>query len=199
MASKSSGNTMGGGDNTGFEHFKSQKASKNGDIPEIYFRQTTDTQEFINQVKENKDNTNPDIAWHVDTPSPDDLENSDMYITSNGSTFAINRETHTLTALSARGNSPENMRAVVEASVDKGGTNFDSFEGNYGFYLHSGFVPVRWTNWNSEYNDYMKAQGWPGKETERIVWFEHNPELAEQMVKNHITMNEWATGDNYTR
>jgi len=198
MASKYSSNTT-----SGYTTYTSpNKSSATDSYPQIKYRQTYDTTEFIQNVQQNKNNTDPEISWRVDTPDEEALKNADMYITENGSTFAITRDTHTLISLSsardANGESLDNMRAINEIAIDKGGTNFDSFEGNWDFYLHCGYKPVGWVNWDSQYNDDMMSQGWtPDYGTERIIWFEHDPSVAKQMVKDNITLNEWATGRNY--
>ena len=204
MASKYAGNATFGTNNEYTKYTSTKLSRKTKTYPEIRYKQITDTTEFIQHIEENKRNTDPTSAWRVDTPTSDNLKDVDMYITNNGSTFGINRKTHTMVALSSardeQGNSLDNMRAINEVALQKGGTNFDSFEGNWDFYLHNGYVPTGWVNWDSQYNNYMMGQGWrPEYGTERVIWFEHNPTQAKEMIKQGITVNEWATGDNYKR
>jgi len=118
-----------------------------------------------------------------------------MYITSNGTTFGIKDGVMMglNSAKNSKGDSLDNMRAINEVARKLGGKTFDSFSGNWSFYLHNGYVPTKYSPWNHKYDETMIKQGWDPNldDTEPVIYFEYNPTEAKKLIKDKIKAEQW--------
>lgn len=148
----------------------------------IKVREVKDSKEFKQYLEEAYESQPKKACWRVDLDySPDDYikKGCKMYVTENGSTIAIKPDGDIISVCSKLGPNGEhdNARALLEFAVKKGGTKFDSYDGNYGFYRRCGFEPCTWTKGNPEYYpDLWKENHKKGKEgfdEEDIIFFKY--------------------------
>ena len=80
-----------------------------------------------------------------------------------------------------------------EIARSQGGKTFDSFSGNWDFYLHNGYVPTKYAPWDHSYDKVMKEQGWDPKldKPEPVIYFKYDPQVAKQMVSDKVSRRKW--------
>ena len=116
---------------------------------------------FIKKIKEAKETVKDNAKWRVDVPSLEDLEDTKIFQTYNGCTFAIKKDGDIVNVcgkMDKNGYSLDNMEAVMDYAVNEcGGDRLDSFHGNWGFYRKCGFEPREWIGFDEDFGEFL---GW---------------------------------------
>lgn len=108
-------------------------------------------------------------AWRVDVHPLSGYNETDLYTTRHGSTFAITKNKDIVSVCRVKTDSLSGKEIMAKA-VEKGGVKLDSFEGNHVFYRKCGFEAVSWCKW-----DENEAPGdWkPEYKTENVIFYKY--------------------------
>lgn len=179
----------------------------------IYVIELTQKPTFIKKIEEAKATIKDTAKWRVDVPSLEDLEDTRIFQTLNGGTFAIKKDgdiVNVCAKMDDEGYSLDNMESVMAYAVNEcDGTKLDSFDGNWSFYRKCGFEPRTWIGFNE---DIGKSLGWvKGRDLpEPVVFMEYTgnkkrlgkseirKERTDFYAKNkEITMDSAIEGEEY--
>lgn len=179
----------------------------------IYVIELTQKPTFIKKIEEAKATIKDTAKWRVDVPSIEDLEDTRIFQTLNGGTFAIKKDgdiVNVCAKMGDEGYSLDNMESVMAYAVNEcDGTKLDSFDGNWSFYRKCGFEPRTWIGFNE---DIGKSLGWvKGRDLpEPVVFMEYTgnkkrlgkseirKERTDFYAKNkEITMDSAIEGEEY--
>lgn len=179
----------------------------------IYVIELTQKPTFIKKIEEAKATIKDTAKWRVDVPSIEDLEDTKIFQTLNGGTFAIKKDgdiVNVCAKMGDEGYSLDNMESLMAYAVNEcNGTKLDSFDGNWSFYRKCGFEPRTWIGFNE---DIGKSLGWvKGRDLpEPVVFMEYTgnkkrlgkseirKERTDFYTKNkEITMDSAIEGEEY--
>lgn len=167
---------------------------------------------FIKKLKEAKDTLKDEVKWRVDEPSVEDLENTRIFQTWNGCTFAVRPDGDIVNVCGKMGEdgySLDNMEAVMNYAVNKGGGDrLDSFDGNWRFYRKCGFEPKTWISFDESFGEEI---GWvKGRDSPEPVIFmsytgnkkklsasDVKKEMNDFYKNSEITMKDGIEGEEY--
>lgn len=150
---------------------------------------------FSRRLEKARNSQPQDKRWRVDVYDgvegnlipEDNWIDCDMYVTENGSTFAVKKEGEKKGDIisvcdNRKSKNKDNMAGLMQFAVSEcGGTKLDSFHGNYGFYRYCGFEPVSWIDFNTEF----KPVGWDEKfnDKEPIVFMKYTGNVRKMDEK----------------
>ena len=110
-----------------------------------------------------------DKAWRVDVHTLSEYNETDLYTTRHGSTFAITKNKDIVSVCRVKTDSLSGKEIMAKA-VEKGGIKLDSFEGNHKFYRKCGFEAVSWCKWDGDY----APEGWkPEYDGEDVIFYKY--------------------------
>ncbi len=143
------------------------------------------SEEFASAIADAKSTLSPEIAWRVDSATPEDIEKyhkgAKMHITDGGSTVAVDEDGDIWGVCKSADDSVSGMQ-LIEMAIANGGTKLDSYAGNHGFYVKCKFEPVSYCQWN----DLFTPPDW-SKDTckkEEVVFYKYTgKESAYKKVK----------------
>lgn len=111
---------------------------------------------FVNALSDAKSSQPEGKAWRVDTTHKQiDYKRDKILATRGGSVAAITPEGDIISVCKKRGDTQTGAELMREA-VEAGGKKLDSYDGNFDFYVKTGFEPISWCKFDETY----APEGW---------------------------------------
>jgi hypothetical protein len=135
----------------------------------------------------------PEKAWRVDsTYSAEDYSECKLFSTEKGSTVAIKPDGDIISVCKCEGDALRG-RDLIKYAVENGGTKLDSFSGNHKFYVHNGFEPVSWCEFDEKY----APDGWDKNrdELEPVIFYKYTGKTSQYGTLNDFLSSVPASKD----
>lgn len=136
---------------------------------------------FLRKLRMAKASQDPAKAWRVSDMDIEEFKewhpDAKLHVTDGGSTIAVDKGDIVGVCVGKNDGKSGFLSGstLLKYAVKNGGVKLDSYEGNHGFYAANGFEPVSWCEWDPQYEDSAKKQGWDPKRDrcEKIVFYRY--------------------------
>lgn len=188
----------------GVSETKNRKGTVARTLHQVRIKQIDDTKTFSNLLSVARDKLKEDGVkgyWRVDKQSAEDLTkmHAEMFVSENGSTYAIKPDGDIIAVCKS---GSDRGSELLQHAIKNGGDRLDSFSGNNEFYMHNGFEPVCYIDFDPSYH----IDGFdPESDTpEPVVFYRYTGNRVRDIqwddikdTVHHIESNDWDDGYKY--
>lgn len=132
-----------------------------------------ESKKFEKDLKDAKDSRPKEDGWRVDSHDAKELDERGCkcFTSKGGSTVAVDKDGDIISVCKKMGDDTISGKQLLGEAVKMGGVKLDSFDGNHGFYVSQGFMPVSWLKFNKEY----APDGWSksGCGEENVIFYRY--------------------------